>query len=141
VIHVRPAAASSATPKPTGTLTFTVDGHDQPTVKLATDDTAPWSTTSLQAGKHTIVVHYSGDTWFAPSTSAPVAVTVAAAATTGSSGQHGSQGTGQTSGKKSSLASTGSPVGQLMIWSAVLLIGGTVLTVVSVRRRATRHRA
>jgi YVTN family beta-propeller protein len=55
---------------PTGTVTFTVDGSQQPAVALVSGK-ASVKLTSLAAGTHTISAAYSGDTNHVASTSAP----------------------------------------------------------------------
>jgi hypothetical protein len=68
-----------ATGTPTGTVTFTIDGHAETPSALAVVngvDQATFSTRTLTVGPHTITAAYSGDTAFAPSTSAPLTQTV-----------------------------------------------------------------
>jgi hypothetical protein len=62
---------SSASGTPTGTVSFTIDGQEEPPVSLSMVngvDQAMFSTTSLAVGPHTISAAYGGDTTFAPST-------------------------------------------------------------------------
>jgi YVTN family beta-propeller protein len=55
---------------PTGSVTFTVDGDQQPALTLA-NGKASMKLTSLAAGTHTITAAYAGDTNHLASTSAP----------------------------------------------------------------------
>ena len=64
---------------PTGSVTFTIDGHAQPPVNLTiagSQDQATFSTTALEPGDHTITAVYSGDTYFASSLSNSVSPAV-----------------------------------------------------------------
>ncbi len=63
------AAAGPGAGAPTGTATFTVDGTARPAVTLAGGQ-ATLAVTNLTVGSHTISAAYSGDSNFAPSTSA-----------------------------------------------------------------------
>ena len=62
--------ATISTAIPTGTVTFFVDGTAQPAATLSSSLTAATTTSALTAGSHAITAMYSGDTLFAPSTSA-----------------------------------------------------------------------
>jgi CSLREA domain-containing protein len=67
---VTPTAGTS-TARPTGTVTFAIDGVVQPSVTLTViggQEVATFSTASLGIGTHTISAVYSGDSTFAPST-------------------------------------------------------------------------
>jgi len=61
-------AAASGPTVPTGTVVFTIDGTAEPAVTLS-NGFATYTTTSLNAGYHTIVAAYSGNVMFASSTS------------------------------------------------------------------------
>ena len=57
--------ASGYSGMPTGTVTFTIDGHAQTPVALAVvggADEAQFTTSTLAAGSHTVSASYSGDT-------------------------------------------------------------------------------
>jgi hypothetical protein len=63
---------TAGTGTPSGSVTFTIDGHAQPPVNLTIaggQDEATFSTTALTPGNHTITAVYSGDTYFASSDS------------------------------------------------------------------------
>ncbi len=75
---VTPAAGTTAG-TPTGTVTFTINGVAQTPVPLALVggiDEATFTTTTLGPGTNTISAGYSGDSAFAPSTSAALAQVV-----------------------------------------------------------------
>lgn len=72
---------ASGTITPTGTVTFTIDGKEQPTVTLNSSGAAPLTVSLLSVGQHSIVAVYSGDTNYAPSNSS-LSVSVALAPTT-----------------------------------------------------------
>lgn len=63
------SASSASTSTPTGTLTVTVDGSVQPAPTL-NSGSATFDFTPTSSGSHVIVVNYSGDSTYAPSTSA-----------------------------------------------------------------------
>ncbi len=73
-------APTSGTGVPTGSLTFTVDGVEQPETTLSATGTAAL-TLNLTVGKHTIAAVYSGSSAYAPSNST-LTETVSLAATT-----------------------------------------------------------
>lgn len=56
---------------PTGNVTFSIDGVNQPNVALA-NGVATLTTSTLDAGTHEIVAAYAGDTGFDPSASTPL---------------------------------------------------------------------
>jgi hypothetical protein len=76
------ANVTAPSPNATGTVTFmegtvilgtaTLSANGGVTVSLTTNANAAFATTSLVTGPHQIVAVYSGDSNFAPSTSAPV---------------------------------------------------------------------
>ncbi len=76
------ANVTAPSPNATGTVTFmegtvilgtaTLSGNGGVTVSLTTNANAAFATTALVTGPHQIVAVYSGDSNFAPSTSAPV---------------------------------------------------------------------
>ena len=62
-------AAVSGNQAPTGTVTFTIDGHAQTSVTLSVvndSDQATFETSTLTAGTHSVTATYSGDSAFAP---------------------------------------------------------------------------
>jgi len=86
---VKPTTGSLA---PTGSVTFSIDGV--PSVKIPVESgSASFTLSTLAAGTHTFVGSYSGDTNYAPSTSATVSLvvdaklTVASVTTVSGSGQ------------------------------------------------------
>jgi CSLREA domain-containing protein len=75
-------AATGSQTAPTGTVTFTVDGHTQTPVPLSLVggvDQAQFTTSGLAVGAHTISAAYGGDSAFAPSSVSLPAQTVNAA--------------------------------------------------------------
>lgn len=145
--------AASNGPPPTGQVAFVVDGHAQPPVPVASDGSAAWSTSTLAVGTHEVEARYNGNSAFAPSTSAPIRVQVTAAPGGGtpsggptSGGPPSGGGTsngppsphGSTPAQHPPLAFTGSPIGQLTIWSAVLLVVGAAF-ILFARRRTSRR--
>ncbi len=80
------AAITSSSPgatTPTGTVTFNLDGvaAGTGTVTTGIPATATFTIPIVTAGPHTLTASYSGDTAYAPSTSAAVAITAAKGAT------------------------------------------------------------
>ena len=64
-------SAASYQGTPTGTVTFTIDGHAQAPVQLAVvggQDEATFTTSTLTAGQHSVTAAYSGDTHVSSST-------------------------------------------------------------------------
>ncbi|HTJ70685.1 MAG TPA: Ig-like domain repeat protein [Actinospica sp.] len=74
------APVAPATGTPTGTVTFTVDGTAGSPVTLASGG-ATLTLPALSAGSHTITAAYSGDSTFAPATSAALTQTIGPAQT------------------------------------------------------------
>jgi len=67
------APASSSFGVPTGTITFSDNGTPLPGgVVVLSGGAASLGISTLAAGTHTITAAYSGDAWFAASTSAPL---------------------------------------------------------------------
>jgi hypothetical protein len=73
-------APKSGSGVPTGTVTFNDGATQLGTISLNSSGSAAFSTSSLAIGTHSISAVYSGATNFAPSTSAPVSVTISAPA-------------------------------------------------------------
>ena len=77
--HV-PQVSNSLPQYASGSITFTIDGHVQPTVPLDSNyygsNAAILTLTTLAAGDHVITAAYSGDSSFAASTSSPVDITI-----------------------------------------------------------------
>ncbi len=74
VVFTATVAPASGRGTPTGTVTFTIDGHAEPPSALSVVngvDEASFSTASLAVGAHTIDAAYSGDDSLAPSTATP----------------------------------------------------------------------
>jgi CSLREA domain-containing protein len=75
--------APSSQSTPTGTVTFTIDGHAEAPIQLtlvgASGDAA-FSTSTLSAGSHTISASYSGDSNVSASSASPLTQTVNAPA-------------------------------------------------------------
>jgi Bacterial Ig-like domain (group 3) len=152
---VDPASGSG---RPTGTVTFTIDGRGQTPSSLSVVggvDEATFSTRALAAGSHTISAAYSGDTTFAASTStaltqtviAPTATTLSSSANTSLHGQPvtftanvtGPSGAGTPSGSVSfdegsaTLASVAlDAAGQATFTTATLAAGSDAITAVYV---------
>jgi hypothetical protein len=76
------ATVTAPSPNATGTVTFmdgttvigtaTLTGNGSVVVSLTTNANVAYATTGLLTGQHQIVAVYSGDSTFAPSTSAPI---------------------------------------------------------------------
>ena len=63
-------SAASYQGTPTGTITFTIDGHAEAPVQLAVgggQDEATFTTSTLAAGQHSVTAAYSGDTYVSSS--------------------------------------------------------------------------
>jgi hypothetical protein len=72
-------SASGFQGTPTGTVTFTIDGHAQPPVALSVvggKDEALLTTSTLTAGPHSVSAAYSGDANVSPSTGSLLTQTV-----------------------------------------------------------------
>lgn len=72
-------ATNGAGDSPTGTITFSIDGEDQPAVPVTTINGQPGAqlpVTGLAVGDHTIVATYNGDATHDPSTSTPTTLVV-----------------------------------------------------------------
>jgi trimeric autotransporter adhesin len=74
--------ASKVAGTETGTVTFFVDGAQQPKPATVTNGTASITLTSLTGGGHTIGASYSGDNNFAPSSATTIAITLLRASST-----------------------------------------------------------
>ena len=117
-------APSSGTTVPTGSVTFTVDGTEEPAVTLSSAGTAAL-TVSLTVGQHTIIAAYSGSTSVAPSNST-LQVTVSLAPTTTSlvvSPASQIQGQPVTLTAQVAAATTGIPTGMIAFMSGTTALG------------------
>jgi hypothetical protein len=81
-----------ATPTPSGTVQFEVDGSPFAAAAPLANGSAALTTSKLAVGTHTVTASYSGDTDFAPATSTDVNVTVNPVTPTGGSGGNGGNG-------------------------------------------------
>jgi hypothetical protein len=71
--------SSTKSGAPSGTVTFYVDGAQQPHPSTVTNGVATITLTGLTGGKHTIGASYSGDNNFAPSAASTITINVAQA--------------------------------------------------------------
>jgi subtilase family serine protease len=83
VVAAAVTSASTSSVNPTGTVTFLLDGVIQGTgtVTSGSPSTASFTIPLITAGSHVLTATYSGDTNYAASTSAPVAITASKGAT------------------------------------------------------------
>src|ERR1700735_3636040 len=131
---VAPKSGSGA---PTGTAAF-FDGTTQIGTANLSSGSAILTTASLANGAHSITVQYSGDSNFAPSTSASLSITVSAPAQTATATSASPSATQLASGQMFTLnimvapkTGSGIPTGTVAIFDAQSKIGTSTLVAAS----------